>query len=112
MNGFDLSSVVNQLLPEEFGGNCITSFLITVNPRDDMEDNLSMLTFIDLIRQVINYPVRNDENFYSLRRKMRRKMKKEHQKQIDVVHNELVQSGKRGMLLQHMHISPVDSYSA
>lgn len=65
-----------------------------------MEDNLLMLNFIDLIRQVVNHPVRNDENFSLLKRKLRKKMKIEHQKQIDLVHSELVQSGKRGGQLQ------------
>jgi hypothetical protein len=97
---FDLSSVINHLLFEELGGNCITSFFVTLNPHDDMEDNLSMLNFVDLIRHVVNYPVRNDENFSLLRRKLRKRMMKDHQKQIDLVHSELVQSGKRGKRLQ------------
>lgn len=79
----DQSSVMNTLLEDEIGGNSITSFLFTINSNDDMNENLQLLNTIDLMRQILNFPVRNDENFCSLKRQVRKALKEEHRKQLD-----------------------------
>lgn len=85
----DPPSVVTRILAEELGGNCITSYMITLNPADDMADNLALLNMIELVRQVVNFPVRNDENFSSLRRQLRKMMKDDHERQVEIFRSQL-----------------------
>ena len=80
----DSSSIVSQLLAEEIGGNCLTSFFFTINPTDDMNDNLMLLNLLDPIRQILNFPTRNDENFVALKRQIRKTMREESKRAIEI----------------------------
>ena len=85
-------SMIQSLLVEEFGGNSITSFLLSINPSDDLSDSLSLLNSVDLLREIMNFPIRNDENVLSLLRKTRRHLKLSHETKIESMKQDMLQT--------------------
>lgn len=59
-------SIVTQLLFDELGGNCNTSFIFSVNPSHSPVINYSVLELLDALRNMVLYPIQNGENFQAL----------------------------------------------
>ena len=61
-----------KLLEEEFGGNAIVAYFFCMNPGDDLADNFALLNIVEIVREVVNFPMRNDENFQNFQRRMKK----------------------------------------
>ncbi|KAI8929017.1 P-loop containing nucleoside triphosphate hydrolase protein [Entophlyctis helioformis] len=60
------ASPASCLLLNEFGGNCITSILWMLDPYDANGSHINALNTTEILRQMVSYPVKNDENFLKL----------------------------------------------
>ena len=43
-----------------------------MNPGDDLADNFALLNIVEIVREVVNFPMRNDENFQNFQRRMKK----------------------------------------
>jgi hypothetical protein len=43
-----------------------------MNPGDDLADNFALLNIVEIVRDVVNFPIRNDENFQHFKRRIKR----------------------------------------
>jgi hypothetical protein len=68
----DSPSIVKKLLTEEFGGNCLVAYFFCMNPGDELADNFALLNIVEIVRDVVNFPIRNDENFQHLQRRIKK----------------------------------------
>ncbi|KAK6097221.1 hypothetical protein MT418_002847 [Batrachochytrium dendrobatidis] len=57
---------ITRLLLEEFGGNCYTNFLFSMDYLEAKAMNLNLLNFSELLRKIETYPICNDETFFHL----------------------------------------------
>ena len=62
---------MTKLLQEEIGGNSVVAYFFCINPADDLAENFALLNIIEIVLQVVNFPVRNDENFQNFQRKLK-----------------------------------------
>lgn len=60
------------MLGEEFGGNAIVAYFFCINPADELADNFALLNIVEIVRDVVNFPVRNDENFQNYQRRIKK----------------------------------------
>ena len=60
------NSVATELLADEFGGNCKSKFILCLHPGHSPVINQQILTMFDKIKDMILYPVKNDDNLYAL----------------------------------------------
>lgn len=64
---FDYSkSIATQLLADELGGNCFSSFIVCMNPSHSPVVNYKLLGILKDLRNMVLYPVKNDANVHAL----------------------------------------------
>ena len=59
-------SVITKILSEELGGNCILSFLTTLNSNDPPQLNSNILTLSQRMKSIVTFPVQITSNFNEL----------------------------------------------
>ena len=59
------------LLFEELGGNCMAFSLFLMSTSDSASENLTMFNINNMMKRIINYPVKNDENVQAMYRRLK-----------------------------------------
>ncbi len=59
-------------MTEEFGGNALVAYFFCINPADELGDNFALLNIVEIVRDVVNFPLRNDENFQHFQRRIKK----------------------------------------